>query len=173
MRRVRGRNRGRVPRKSGRSCAGDEKSHASASAVAYTMYQKFVNGMPLYRQEQEWRTYGLTLSRATLANWVIRPSEQWFRPLYNVMRRHMLSEPVIHADETEVQVLKEPGREAKAAEASALCYSIIESAKANGLNTYLYLLYILTEMPKAKELNEFVIERCLPWSPSLPEWCRL
>ncbi len=62
---------------------------------------------------------------------------------------------------------------AKGAEASALCYSIIESAKANGLNTYLYLLYILTEMPKAKELNEFVIERCLPWSPSLPEWCRL
>lgn len=343
-----------------------KKSLASASAVAYTMYQKFVNGMPLYRQEQEWRTYGLTLSRATLANWVIRPSEQWFRPLYNAMRRHMLSEPVIHADETEVQVLKEPGREAKAAsrmwvyctgkhsekpmvlydyrptrsgehakrwlagfkgylvtdgyagynsvpdvrrcycwahvrrhwvdalpktsdktgsaaavgmeycnqlfaleekfekqnlsaeevakarqdetkplldaywswletvdalegsalgkavryseslrdglstfiedsrislsnnlcedhirpfvvgrknwlfcdtakgaEASALCYSIIESAKANGLNTYLYLLYILTEMPKAKELNECVIERCLPWSPSLPEWCRL
>jgi len=44
-----------------------KKSLASASAVAYTMYQKFVNGMPLYRQEQEWRTYGLTLSRATLS----------------------------------------------------------------------------------------------------------
>lgn len=64
------------------------------------MYQKYVNGMPLYRQEQEWKTYGLTLSRATLANWVIRPSEQWLRPLYEAMRRHMLSEPVIHADET-------------------------------------------------------------------------
>lgn len=62
---------------------------------------------------------------------------------------------------------------AKGAEASALCYSIIETAKANGLNVYLYLLYILTEMPKAKELNESVIERCMPWSPSLPEWCHL
>ncbi|NLH02072.1 MAG: transposase domain-containing protein [Clostridiales bacterium] len=46
-------------------------------------------------------------------------------------------------------------------------------AKANGLNVYLYLLYILTEMPKAKELNKSVIERCMLWSPSLPEWCHL
>jgi len=60
----------------------------------------------------------------------------------------------------------------KGAEASALCYSVLETAKANGLNVYLYLLYLLTEMPKAGALNDDVLERCLPWSPSLPEWCR-
>ena len=29
-------------------------SYASASAVGWTMYQKFANAMPLYRQEQDW-----------------------------------------------------------------------------------------------------------------------
>ena len=60
----------------------------------------------------------------------------------------------------------------KGAEASALCYSVLETAKANGLNVYLYLVYLMTEMPKAKVLDDDVLERCMPWSPTIPKWCR-
>lgn len=89
-----------------------KRSLASPSTVAHVMYQKYANGVPLYRQEKDWANQGVTLSRATLANWIIRPSHEWLEPLYNVMHNQLISEPVIHADETVIQVLKEPGKKA-------------------------------------------------------------
>src|SRR5574343_556703 len=65
---------------------------------------------PLYRQEQEWKGIGLMLSRATLSNWVIRPTEDWLMPVVERMHMHLLQLPVIHADETPVQVLNEKNR---------------------------------------------------------------
>ena len=53
-------------------------------------------------------------TRATMANWIIRPSHEWLEPLYNVMKTQLVTEPVIHADETVIQVLKEPGKTASA-----------------------------------------------------------
>lgn len=47
-------------------------SYASGSAVAWVMYQKFANAMPLYRQEQDWHQLGVDFTRATLANWIRR-----------------------------------------------------------------------------------------------------
>ena len=49
-------------------------SYASAESVAFVMKQKFVNGVPLYRQESEWKQMGLDLSRTTMANWIIYSS---------------------------------------------------------------------------------------------------
>ncbi len=80
------------------------------SSVAYTLYQKFVNAMPLYRQEEDWKHQGLSLSRATLANWVIYACTRWFSPLYDLLKKHLLASPVNHADETVIQVLKEDGK---------------------------------------------------------------
>lgn len=57
------------------------KSIASPSIVAHVMVQKYQQSMPLYRQEREWKEIGIPLSRATLANWVIRPAEDWLMPL--------------------------------------------------------------------------------------------
>ena len=91
-----------------------KRSLASPSTVAHVMYQKYANGMPLYRQEKDWANQGVTLSRATLANWIIRPSHEWLEPLYNVMKNQLVSESVINADETVIQVLKEPGKNASA-----------------------------------------------------------
>lgn len=87
-----------------------KRSLASPSSVAHVMYQKYVNAMPLNRQEKDWANQGVALSRATLANWIIRPSHDWLEPLYRVMKQHLIAEPVIHADETVVQVLKEEGK---------------------------------------------------------------
>lgn len=89
-----------------------KRSLASPSTVAYVMYQKYANGMPLYRQEKDWANQGVTLSRATLSNWIIRPSHEWLEPMYHAMKKQLLTEPLIHADETVLQVLKEEGRKA-------------------------------------------------------------
>lgn len=47
------------------------------------------------------------------------------------------------------------------AHASARLYSIIETAKANGLEPYQYLRHLFTELPKAKSDAE--VEKLLPW----------
>ena len=48
----------------------------------------------------------------------------------------------------------------KGAEASANIYSVIETAKANGLDPYRYFLHLLTELPKAQRVEDF--EKLLP-----------
>ena len=95
-------------------------SYASASVVAWVMYQKFVNAMPLYRQEQDWKQLGVILSRATLANWIIYCAKDYFSPLYEYFHQELLKRQFLMADETRVQVLKEPGRNAETD--SYMCY---------------------------------------------------
>lgn len=89
------------------------KGPASLSTVAWTIYQKYANGMPLYRQEKDWKEYGAAISRTTLANWIIYSAEHYFRPLYDYFHRQLLQREFLMADETRVQVLKEPGRSAE------------------------------------------------------------
>lgn len=85
-------------------------SLASPSSVAYVMYQKYVNAIPLYRQEKDWENFGLMLSRATMANWIIRCSEDYFYPIIDRFKDELRKREVIHVDETPIQVLKENGK---------------------------------------------------------------
>lgn len=89
------------------------RSFCSPELLAWVAYEKYCNGMPLYRIEQDLKRKDICLSRATLANWIIYSAKNILRPLRDLMRTELLSQPVIHADETEVQVLREPGRSAK------------------------------------------------------------
>jgi hypothetical protein len=74
------------------------------------MYQKYVNSVPLYRQEKDWEHLGIALSRTTMANWVIRCSEDYFTPVIDHLRKELLKRDIAHCDETPVQVLKEDGK---------------------------------------------------------------
>lgn len=59
------------------------------------------------------------------------------------------------------------------AKASAMLYSIVETAKANELNIYQYLKLLLTEIPKYVDGNSMnFLESLLPWSKELPRECR-
>jgi transposase len=87
-------------------------SLASPSAVAHIMVEKYVKAVPLYRQEQSFLRDGIRLSRQTMANWTIKCSEDWLELIYNRMYAHLLAEEVLHADETVLQVLNEPGKKA-------------------------------------------------------------
>lgn len=88
-------------------------SYASPEAIAHIMVQKFVTGSPLYRQEQEWDRQGVKLSRQTMSNWILRAAEDWLRPVYEELHKRLVQHEVLHADETTLQVLREPGRSAQ------------------------------------------------------------
>ena len=87
-----------------------EKSMASPSVLAMLLTTKYVDGLPLYRFEKVLGRHGVDIPRQTLARWVIQCGEH-LQPLLNLMRDRLLESPVIHCDETRVQVLKEPDRD--------------------------------------------------------------
>lgn len=87
-------------------------SIASASLLADIMTKKYVDATPLYRQEQEYKRRDLPINRQNMSNWIIRVSKDWLKPVYTRMQEMLVSYDVLHADETELEVLNEPGREA-------------------------------------------------------------
>ena len=88
-------------------------SLASPSAVAHLAVQKYVNGVPLYRQEKGFTYDGVVLSRQTMANWLVYCARNYLIAIHMMLIQFLLKEGILHCDETPVQVLHEPGREAK------------------------------------------------------------
>lgn len=62
--------------------------------------------------ECEFKCLGAPISRQNMANWAMRAWELWLSRLRARMKELLLAGDIVHADETEVQVLREPGREA-------------------------------------------------------------
>ena len=85
-------------------------SLASPSSVADIMAKKYADGLPLARQEKIWAREGVELSRATMANWVIRCAQDYLFPVIAHMQMELLSRDILHCDETPIQVLKEEGK---------------------------------------------------------------
>lgn len=83
-------------------------SVATPSLVAGIMNAKYVNGMPLARQEREFARYDLNLSTKTMANWIIQCADRYLQPLYNLMKEELLQSKYLHGDETRIQVIDEP-----------------------------------------------------------------
>jgi len=87
-------------------------SIASAATIAYVMIQKYMFGVTLYRQETYWKQLDIEISRQTMANWLILASTKWLSIIFERMHQLILQRDIIHADETGLQVLHEPGRAA-------------------------------------------------------------
>ena len=88
-------------------------SFASPEAIAHIMTQKFVMYAPLYRQAQEFQRNHVQLTRQTMSNWLLRSSEDWLKPIYEELHKRLVRSAVLHADETTLQVLREPGKSAQ------------------------------------------------------------
>ena len=113
-------------------------SSVSASAIAHVMVQKYQNGLPLYRQEQEWRDLGLELHRATLANWILGTTREWLQPLADRMHQDLLQQPYLHADETVVQVLHAQGRQPNKHQSYMWVYSTGKYGCAHAIRLFEY-----------------------------------
>lgn len=89
------------------------KGLLSESALAWVVTSKYMDALPLYRQAALLGRFGGDLSRNTLAASIVRVGEA-VQPVINLLRDHLLDADLIHADETTIQVLKEPGKKAQA-----------------------------------------------------------
>lgn len=88
-------------------------SPASASSVAYVIFDKCFMGLPYYRQEAGMAELGFKLPRETMANWFIYCAEHYFYPIYERMHEYLIKRDLLHADETTCQVLREEGKSAE------------------------------------------------------------
>jgi transposase len=85
------------------------KSIADSSLLAEVVAAKFIDGLPLYRQEQRFAAEGLEIPRQTQAGWLIELAEK-LAPIAAGIRRELYRGRVLRIDETRLQVLREPGR---------------------------------------------------------------
>ena len=85
------------------------RTNASNDLLAMLLTTKYADALPLARFEHVLARSGVTVPRQTLARWVIGASKA-LQPIHNLLRDHLLASPVIHMDETTVQVLREPAR---------------------------------------------------------------
>lgn len=87
-----------------------QHSYASPSTVAWVIHQKYELAVPLYRQEKEWASLGVGLSRATMSNWIVKSYRDWLAPVVGLLKQKLLEQHYLHVDETPLQVLRESGR---------------------------------------------------------------
>jgi len=80
-------------------------SSITSSALAHIISLKYNLALPLYRIERDFHAHDVNISRQTLSNWSIRASEEYFSYLVLRMREFLLKEPILHVDETTVQIL--------------------------------------------------------------------
>ena len=85
-------------------------SISTPSLAAFIMNAKYVNAVPLYRQEQEFARNDVNISRQVMANWMIATAERYLSLVYDRLKAEITKSRVAHADETPVQVTKD-GRE--------------------------------------------------------------
>lgn len=88
------------------------KSIATASLLALIIVSKFVDALPFYRQSNMFARNGVDLSRGTMCSWATKVAAL-LKPMIEVFIELIIQSPVINADETRIQVLKEADRKAK------------------------------------------------------------
>jgi transposase len=81
---------------------------ATEALLAHVLVAKYADFLPLYRQAQIFARQGIALDRSTLCDWVGRAC-WWLEPLWQLLRRHVMSSTRIFADDTRLPVL-DPGR---------------------------------------------------------------
>jgi transposase len=82
-----------------------DKGLATTGLLAQVLVAKYADHLPLYRQEAIYARAGVPIPRSTLAQWVGSCGVQ-LQPLVDALRQEVLAHPVLHADETPVQMLK-------------------------------------------------------------------
>ena len=88
-----------------------EKSIATPSLLSQVIVDKMANGIPSYRQSEDYKRIGAKLSRQVPSNWIIK-SSHLLEIIYHKMKDDLVKSDIIHADETVLQVLKESGKPA-------------------------------------------------------------
>ena len=82
-------------------------SIVTPSLEAAIINGKYVNSMPLYRMEQEFKRNDVNLNRQNMANWTIQCADRYLAILYDHLHTLLYGYHVLQADETPVEVTKD------------------------------------------------------------------
>ncbi|HKM26894.1 MAG TPA: IS66 family transposase [Thiopseudomonas sp.] len=88
------------------------KCSVTTSLIAHVITDKYLYGMPLYRQEGKFKNLGQSIQRNNMAQWCMRFADA-AKPMLQLMREVQNSSNYLQADETRLQVLKEDGKTAE------------------------------------------------------------
>ena len=88
-------------------------SIVTPSLEAAIINGKYVNSLPLYRMEQEFKRNDVNLCRQNMANWTIQCADRYLAVMYDHLHKLLYGYHVLQADETPVEVTKD-GRAAGA-----------------------------------------------------------
>lgn len=82
-------------------------SIVTPSLEAAIINGKYVNSMPLYRMEQEFKRNDVNLNRQNMANWTIQCADRYLAVLYDYLHKLLYGYHVLQADETPVEATKD------------------------------------------------------------------
>lgn len=164
------------------------ESPVSASLLSYLIDMKYNKGVPLYWIEQSLKMEGILFLRHTYVRWMIQASDQYLIKVYEYMHQKLQVETIINADETYHDLFTDGrknsklkrtliiGRKnsmflgsARGTQSSAVIYSLVQSAKENGLVPQRYLNYTLEKLPLNYEKE---IEKLMPWNKEVQKTCK-
>lgn len=77
--------------------------------LAYILQRKYQFGLPLYRISSILASTGAHISRQTMCNWILA-AEKRLHGFADLLKEELKDAECLHADETTLQVLREPGR---------------------------------------------------------------
>jgi transposase len=82
------------------------KSIATPSLLSQIITSKYPFSLPLYRQEMFFKQHGIEINRKTMSEWMIKYATL-FKPIIDILHKHLLQQSVVQADETALKVVKE------------------------------------------------------------------
>lgn len=85
-------------------------SMCAPETAASIIVQKYVMGVPVYRQCQDWNRKGIPLTKQTMLNWLVTVCMIYFMPIFNELHRLLLTRSILLSDSTVFQVLNEVGK---------------------------------------------------------------
>ncbi len=85
---------------------------ATVELIAFLIFSKYFQGLPLYRLEELMKLNGIDLKRGTMASWLINVAEK-LQPIWSVLEDWALASGYMGIDATSIQVLKEDGRKSE------------------------------------------------------------
>ena len=107
-----------------------DKGIPTSGLLSHVLIAKYADHLPLYRQESIFTRAGLPIARSTLADWVGRCGVA-LQPLVDALRETLVTHPILHADETPVQMLS-PGKK-KTHRAYVWAYASTNFSKVKGV----------------------------------------
>ena len=124
-----------------------DKGIPTAGLLAQVLVAKYLDHLPLYRQESIFGRAGLAIPRSTLAQWIGRCGVA-LQPVVDALKAEMLACEILHADETPVAMLNPGAGKTQRAYLWAYCTGAFNPMKA--------VVYDFAETRGGKHAREFL-----------------